>query len=119
MLSNFPAYVLGGFVGRVTTVCIPLFPCSKLMKSHGDGVGGVGGASMLRAGEREYRERLRNKDLEIAEQLDKIEVCLYETIIPIPAIIPDIRTLCHPNKHHVCLNLPPLKSGHLVNQDTF
>ena len=34
----------------------------------------VGGASLVRAGEREYRERLRQKDLEIAEQLDKIEV---------------------------------------------
>ena len=44
------------------------------MKSQGEGVGGGGGASLLRAGEREYRERLRNKDLEIAEQLDKIEV---------------------------------------------
>ena len=44
------------------------------MNSLGGGTGGVGGASMLRAGEREYRERLRNKDLEIAEQLDKIEV---------------------------------------------
>ena len=31
---------------------------------------------MLRAGEKEYRERLRNKDLEIAGQLDKIEVCV-------------------------------------------
>ena len=44
------------------------------MKSQGEGVGGGGGASLLRAGEREYGERLRNKDLEIAEQLDKIEV---------------------------------------------
>ena len=48
--------------------------CSRCMKSQGEGVGGGGGASLLRAGEREYRERLRNKDLEIAEQLDKIEV---------------------------------------------
>ena len=48
------------------------------MKSQGEGVGGGGGASLLRAGEREYRERLRNKDLEIAEQLDKIEVTLTE-----------------------------------------
>ena len=31
-------------------------------------------STVLRAGEREYRERLRKKDLEIAEQLDKIEV---------------------------------------------
>ena len=29
---------------------------------------------LLRAGESEYRERLRKKDLEMAEQLDKIEV---------------------------------------------
>lgn len=46
------------------------------MQSQGESVGGVavGGASLVRAGEREYRERLRQKDLEIAEQLDKIEV---------------------------------------------
>ena len=46
------------------------------MQSQGEGVGGVavGGTSLVRAGEREYRERLRQKDLEIAEQLDKIEV---------------------------------------------
>ena len=31
-------------------------------------------STVLRAGEREYRERLRKKDLEIAEQLDKVEV---------------------------------------------
>ena len=48
------------------------------MKGQGDrgvgGGGGGGGVSLVRAGEREYRERLRHKDLEIAEQLDKIEV---------------------------------------------
>ena len=55
----------------------------KHMQSAGEGVGGVavGGASLLRAGEREYRERLRQKDLEIAEQLDKIEVFRHECII--------------------------------------
>ena len=34
-------------------------------------------STLLRAGEREYRERLRKKDLEIAEQLDKIEVRVH------------------------------------------
>ena len=32
-------------------------------------------SSLRRAGESDFRERLRKKDLEIAEQLDKIEVC--------------------------------------------
>ena len=40
-----------------------------------------GGASSLsRAGESDFREKLRKKDLEIAEQLDKIEVCILSVI---------------------------------------
>lgn len=39
-----------------------------------------GGSSLSRAGESDFREKLRKKDLEIAEQLDKIEVCILSVI---------------------------------------
>ena len=42
--------------------------------------GGRASSSVRRAGESDFRERLRKKDLEIAEQLDKIEVCILSAV---------------------------------------
>ena len=76
-----------------------------------------GGASSLsRAGESDFREKLRKKDLEIAEQLDKIEVCILSVKVNCCFVLHD-----HMSDEFsiACLHFPHLPSSFLPLLSSF